>query len=114
MSERMGGLFDALKYISSVEFDKCVVGFIFHESNDGANEKFDEVWDEMQKLIPSDYYRHGMMLEFDLRRGCGRFIIFDTYKQAEAFVEFVEKHFDEGGLAFASMWASGVFQGEST
>ena len=114
MSERLGGLFDALKYISSVEFDKYVVGFVFHTSHDGANEKFDEVWEEMQKLVPPDYYRHVMMLEFDLRRENGRFIIFDTYKQAETFVDFVEKHFDDGNLAFASMWANGVFQIEST
>jgi len=111
---RVGSVFKSLKYISKAFYSKAVVGFILKEDFDGATEKFEEMWDEMRKLVPEDYYYgHHDFLKIELSGG-GSFIIFNTYEQGEAFVQFVEKHFDDEHLAFASMWVDGVFQMEST
>jgi len=111
---RVGSVFKSLKYISKAFYSKVVVGFILKEDFEGAPEKFEEMWDEMRKLVPEDYYYgHHDFLKIELSGG-GSFIIFDTYEQGKAFVEFVEKHFDEGELAFASMWIDGQHAGEST
>jgi hypothetical protein len=111
---RIGSVFKSLKYISKAFFSKAVVGFVLHESHEGAIEKFELMWDEMRKLVPEDYYygRHDF-LKVELT-SYGSFIIFDTYEQGETFVNFVRKHFDDEDLAFASMWVDGVFQMEST
>ena len=48
---RIGSVFKSLKYISKTFYSKAVVGFVLHESHDGATEKFESMWDEMQKLV---------------------------------------------------------------
>lgn len=111
---RIGGLFDSLKFVSKHYYNKAVVGFILHKSHYGSMEKFEEVWEEMKSLIPEDYYHGYEFMEITLSGSYPVFIIFDTYEQGKAFVDFVEKHFDDGNLAFASMWVDGVFQMEST
>ena len=111
---RIGSVFKSLKYISKTFYSKAVVGFILKEDFEGASEKFEEMWDEMRKLVPADYYYgHHDFLKVELS-GQGSFIIFDTYEQGKAFIKFVEEHFDDGNLAFASMWVDGVHAGEST
>jgi hypothetical protein len=107
---RIGSVFKSLKYVSKAFFNKVVVGFILKENS----EKFELMWDEMQKLVPEDYYyKHHEFLKVELSGGAS-FIIFDTYEQGEAFVNFVRKHFNDEDLAFANMWVDGVFQMEST
>lgn len=111
---RVGGLFDSLKFISRHYYNKAVVGFVLHNTHDGATEKFEEMWEEMKKLIPNEYYHDYELLKIKMSGNYPDFIIFDEYYQGEKFVEFVEKHFDEKLLAFASMWIDGKFQMEST
>jgi hypothetical protein len=111
---RIGGLFNSLKFISRHYYNKTVVGFVLHNSHDGATEKFKEMWEEMKNLIPEEYYKDYELLEIKLSGSYPVFMIFDTYEQGEVFIEFVEEHFDERSLAFASMWVDGVFQMEST
>ena len=111
---RVGSVFKSLEYVSKHYFNKAVVGFILKEDFDGSTKKFESMWDEMRKLVSEDYYYgHHDFLKAELSGG-GSFIIFDTFEQGEAFVEFVEKHFDDGDLAFASMWIDGVHRMEST
>ena len=111
---RIGGMFDTLKFVSRHYYDRTVVGFVLHNTHDGAIEKFEEMWEEMKRLIPKEYYHDYEFLKIKISSSYPIFIIFDEFYQGERFVEFVEEHFDEGMLAFASVWTDGKYMGEST
>jgi len=110
---RVGSPFTAIKYVSRGLPDLFVVGVVIHSGHEGADEKLDEVWNKMKNLIPEDYYLDYDMLKIELS-GYPSYIVFDTYEQGEAFVKFVEEHFNEDSLGYAALYVDGECHSEST
>jgi len=106
---RIGGPFSAFKYVSKMMPDLFVVGVIIHEEGILI---LKERWDEMKLLIPEDYYLNYDFLEGEIEGPT--YIVFDTYEQGFAFVDYIETYFNEGHKAYAAMYIDGECEAEST
>ena len=110
---RIRGPFKLIQDASTVKSWKYYVGFVLKRETKEAIEKFKEIWDEMKNLIPEDYYLDYELLRVTLSHGV-TCIIFDTSKQAVAFVDFVEEHFNDDDFAYSAAYHNGMHLFEST
>jgi len=102
--------FTGFRYASKMLPDMWLVGFIIHEAGVPT---LKEKWDEMKHLVPEDYFLNYVFLEGEFEYGPTA-IVFDTYEQAFALVDYFERHFNDDHMGYASILHDGENYGEST